>query len=56
MKTDSRTNVEFLAGGGAMGERIRAYPWGRTALGEPEFWPQSLRTAVRVLLILACRT
>jgi len=42
--------VEFLAGGGAMGERIRAYPWGQTPLGEPEFWPRGLRTAVRVLL------
>jgi signal transduction histidine kinase/CheY-like chemotaxis protein len=43
-------NLEFLAGGGTMGERIRAYPWARTVLGEPQFWPQGLRTAVRVLL------
>jgi len=41
---------EFLSGGGAMGERIRAYPWARTALGEPHQWPQGLRTAARVLL------
>lgn len=40
----------FLAGGGAMGERIRAYPWSATSLGEPDSWPQGLRTAVRVLL------
>lgn len=33
-----------------MGERIRAYPWARTALGEPHLWPQGLRTAARVLL------
>src|SRR3984957_18491309 len=33
-----------------MGERIRAYPWANTVLGEPKFWPQGLRTAVRVLL------
>ena len=33
-----------------MGERIRAYPWANTPLGEPQFWPQGLRTAVRVLL------
>jgi signal transduction histidine kinase/ActR/RegA family two-component response regulator len=43
-------DLEFLAGGGAMGERIRGYPWANTALGEPQFWPQGLRTAVRVLL------
>ena len=43
-------NLEFLAGGGAMGERIRAYPWANTVLGEPQFWPQGLRTAVRILL------
>jgi signal transduction histidine kinase/CheY-like chemotaxis protein len=43
-------NLEFLAGGGAMGERIRAYSWVNTPLGEPQFWPQGLRTAVRILL------
>ena len=42
--------LEFLAGGGSMGERIRAYPWAGTSLGEPYGWPQSLRTTVRVLL------
>jgi len=42
--------LEFLAGGGAMGERIRAYPWANTVLDEPQFWPQGLRTAVRILL------
>ena len=43
-------DLEFLAGGGAMGKRIRAYPWANTLLGEPQFWPQGLRTAVHVLL------
>ena len=43
-------NLEFLAGGGAMGELIRAFPWAHNPLGEPQFWPQGLRTAVRVLL------
>ncbi len=41
-------SLEFLAGGG-MGERIRAFPWARTPLGEPQAWPQALRTAPRVL-------
>jgi signal transduction histidine kinase len=48
--SDPGINVDFLAGGGAMGERIRAYPWTHTPLGEPQFWPRGLRTAVRVLL------
>jgi signal transduction histidine kinase len=48
--SDPGISLEFLAGGGAMGERIRAYPWARTPLGEPQYWPQGLRTAVRVLL------
>jgi signal transduction histidine kinase len=43
-------DLEFLAGGGAMGERIRAFPWIRTPLGEPRSWSRGLRTAVRVLL------
>ncbi len=33
-----------------MGELIRAFPWTSTVLGEPQFWPQGLRTAVRILL------
>jgi signal transduction histidine kinase/ActR/RegA family two-component response regulator len=48
--TDPGMDVEFLAGGGHMGERIRAYPWASTVLGEPQFWPQGLRTAMRILL------
>ena len=41
---------EFLAGGGSMGERIRAFPWATTPLGEPQNWPQALRTTLRILL------
>jgi len=33
VKSDSATNVEFLAGGGSMGERIHAHPWAHTPLG-----------------------
>jgi signal transduction histidine kinase len=50
MTSDPGINLEFLAGGGVMGEHIRLYPWARTPLGEPQFWPRGLRTAVRVLL------
>jgi signal transduction histidine kinase/ActR/RegA family two-component response regulator len=44
------SDLEFLAGGGAMGERIRAHSWKNSVLGEPQYWPQALRTAVRVML------
>jgi signal transduction histidine kinase len=43
-------SLGFLAGGGMMGERIRAYQWSATPLGDPRCWPQGLRTAVRILL------
>ena len=33
-----------------MGERMRAFDWGRTPLGDPSGWPQSLKTIVRVML------
>ena len=46
--TDETT--AFLAGGGEMGERIRAFDWGSTPLGPPARWPQSLRSAVSILL------
>jgi PAS domain S-box-containing protein len=43
-------NFDFLAGGGEMGERMRALDWSRTPLGAAEGWPQSLKTIVRVML------
>jgi signal transduction histidine kinase len=42
--------LDFLAGGGEMGARMRAFDWRRTPLGPPGNWPQSLKTIVRVLL------
>jgi signal transduction histidine kinase/ActR/RegA family two-component response regulator len=44
------TSPDFLGGGGEMGSLIRAHGWERTPLGAPENWPQSLRTAVRLML------
>ena len=46
---DSRT---FPAGGGEMGALIRAFDWSRTPLGPIANWPQSLRTAVDIVLAL----
>jgi hypothetical protein len=40
----------FVAGGGDLGERIRAFDWSATPLGRLSEWPQSLRTAVRIML------
>jgi signal transduction histidine kinase/PleD family two-component response regulator len=40
----------LFAGGGEMGERMRAYDWTSSSLGPVESWPQSLRTCVRIIL------
>jgi signal transduction histidine kinase/ActR/RegA family two-component response regulator len=42
--------LDFLAGGGEMGERVRAYPWAESVLGPPDRWPSGLRTSLRILL------
>ncbi|TXC87922.1 response regulator [Paraburkholderia azotifigens] len=44
------TAPSFLAGGGEMGSLIRAYDWRATPLGAPDQWPQSLKTAIRIML------
>jgi PAS domain S-box-containing protein len=44
------SSADFLSGGGEMGALTRAYDWSATPLGKPARWPQSLRTAVRILL------
>src|ERR1700743_3096090 len=46
----SASSADFLAGGGEMGAATRAHDWEGSPLGRPETWPQSLRTAVRLLL------
>ncbi|MES1207053.1 MAG: ATP-binding protein [Pseudomonadota bacterium] len=43
-------DVDFLSGGGEMGALMRAHDWARSSLGPPASWPQSLRTAVRLIL------
>jgi len=45
-----QSTLEFLAGGGEMGRRIREFDWQATELGSPRDWPQSLKTCVRIML------
>lgn len=53
-KNVSITNrLDFLSGGGEMGERIRNFDWTSTPLGDPETWEQSLKTCVRIVLTSA---
>ncbi|AHM60366.1 PAS/PAC sensor hybrid histidine kinase [Flammeovirgaceae bacterium 311] len=44
----SKSNI-FL-GGGEMGALMRAYNWNDHPLGNPEGWPESLKTNIRLLL------
>jgi PAS domain S-box-containing protein len=44
------SGLTFLAGGGEMGERMRALDWSATPLGDPHNWPQSLRSTLSMLL------
>ena len=46
----SESSAEVLVGGGEMGALIRATDWSKTAIGAVKSWPQSLRTAVSILL------
>ena len=38
--------MTWLAGGGEVGERMRALDWAKTPLGSIDRWPQSLRSAI----------
>jgi PAS domain S-box-containing protein len=42
--------LAFLAGGGEMGERTRAFDWSKTPVGPAAGWPRSLKTVVRIML------
>ncbi|MBB4569273.1 ATP-binding protein [Rhizobium leucaenae] len=48
--TPDYRSLNFLTGGGDMGELIRGHRWAATPLGSPDTWPQSLKTAVRIML------
>jgi signal transduction histidine kinase len=44
------SSASFLAGGGEMGALLRAHRWADSPLKNPEHWPQSLKTAIRIML------
>jgi PAS domain S-box-containing protein len=46
----ARLAADVFAGGGEMGALMRAHDWSATPLGPVETWPQSLRTAVSIVL------
>ena len=48
MRGSDRSTV--LTGGGEMGALMRSIDWSKTAVGSVEGWPQSLRTALSILL------
>lgn len=50
MGESAQTTHPYLQGGGEMGDLIRAHNWSATPLGPPDKWPQSLRSAVSILL------
>ncbi|EIM25324.1 PAS domain S-box protein [Microvirga lotononidis] len=50
------STAEAFPGGGIMGERVRTHDWACTPLGPAEAWPQSLRTALSIMLSSAFPT
>ncbi|MEX0761739.1 MAG: PAS domain-containing protein [Dehalococcoidia bacterium] len=48
--TDDSHQHDFLAGAGETRTLIRSFDWSGTALGPVDGWPQSLRTAVAIML------
>ncbi|HLJ48531.1 MAG TPA: PAS domain S-box protein [Bryobacteraceae bacterium] len=42
--------ARLFDGGGEMGELMRTIDWSKTPVGPVEYWPQSLKTALSVLL------
>ncbi|MDC7684112.1 ATP-binding protein [Asticcacaulis sp. BYS171W] len=43
-------SVDFLRGKGELASLMRAFDWSRTAIGPAHRWPQSLKTAVGIML------
>jgi PAS domain S-box-containing protein len=50
MHDNLSSGSSFLSGGGEMGALMRAHDWSSSPLGPTEYWPQSLRTVVSLML------
>ena len=50
LSNQKTVSLDFLSGGGEMGERIRNFNWSKTSLGDPQHWQNSLKTCVRIML------
>jgi PAS domain S-box-containing protein len=50
MKINTMEKHSFLEDGGEMGELIRSVDWSVTPVGVIDYWPQSLRTAIGIML------
>ncbi|MGA7148012.1 MAG: ATP-binding protein, partial [Microbacterium sp.] len=50
MASSPLTMRDFLAAGGKLGADLLAVDWSATPLGDPDDWPLSLRSAVRILV------
>ena len=49
--TDQRSTIPWLpTGGGEMGQFIREKDWSKAPVGQPDSWPQSLKTTLNILL------
>lgn len=49
-RTQESVVSRVLEGGGELGALMRAFDWNNNPLGPPEQWPQSLKTAIRIML------
>src|SRR3954468_7756400 len=47
---NATSGADWLLGGGAMGDAVRAFDWSKTPLGPMSAWPESLRIAVGICL------
>jgi PAS domain S-box-containing protein len=50
MSLDESVTQDLFAGASELSGLMRAKDWSATPLGPPEFWPQSLKTCVRIVL------
>lgn len=50
MLKENKQNISFLTGGGEMGRLIAKKDWSNSPLGPIETWPQSLCTALNIIL------